>query len=396
MDPLEFELKAEVLFKGFKLKALATPPGRDGPASGATIDGVSRKGGAGPAGGMFVTYEDKFQANVPMQDQMTRDSELIITEVPLSGYFDVFKESGSAELVPYKRFWKVPAPSFYEDVYMPKERLAIGIGIPFRKIALVHGTDCVATTINQSCKYWRRGTQCDFCAIEESLKDDETLPRKDPDALVAFTEKARAEKRVRHFTLTSGTQDGLDGGSLEYVPFVDALKHNFKYPVHVQVAPVNKMEYLDKLYYAGVDNIGIHIETFPEANRRFHTPGKSEIPLKTFEKSWNYAVTLFGENQVESYLLVGLGETFQDFKGAVDLLVNHGVIPLVVPARPIINTRFEKNKLAGYEALVQRYIYAAKRLHEQGLKPEKAIAGCVRCGACSAIKEAVQVAQHYP
>ncbi|MEX2757878.1 MAG: radical SAM protein [Candidatus Sigynarchaeota archaeon] len=398
MDPSEFELKVEVLFKGLKVKVNAKaspPPINDGSASGATNDSVSRKGGAGPAGGMFVTYDDKFQVNVPMQGQMTRDSDLIITEIPLSGNFDVFKESSAGILDPYKRFWKIPAPSFYEDMYMPKDRLGIGSGIKFRKIALVHGTDCVATTINQSCKYWRCGTQCDFCAIEESLRDDQTLSRKDPDALVAFTEKARAEKRVKHFTLTSGTQDRPDGGALEYVPFVDALKHNFKYPVHVQIAPVNKMEYLDKLYYAGADNIGIHIETFPDANRRLHTPGKSEIPLAAFEKNWDYAVTLFGENQVESYLLVGLGETLPDFKTAVDLLVNHEVIPLVVPARPIINTSFEKNKLAGHEELVQRYIYAAKRLHEQGLKPEKAIAGCVRCGACSAIKEAVRVVQHY-
>jgi radical SAM protein (TIGR04043 family) len=290
----------------------------------------------------------------------------------------------------------VPAPSFYDDLYVPKERLGLGDGIPYRKIALVHGTDCIATTINQSCKYWRCGTQCDFCAIEESLKDDQTVQKKDPEALVAFTEKARAEKRVKHFTLTSGTQDNPDGGALEYVPFVEVLKSNFKYPVHVQVAPVNKMEYLDKLYYSGVDNVGIHIETFPEANRRLHTPGKSAIPIRTFEKNWDYAVNLFGENQVESYLLVGLGETIDDFKAAVDVLVNHGVIPLVVPARPIKNTGFEKNKLKGYEELVQRYIHAAKRMREQGLKPEKALAGCVRCGACSAILEAVKVAQQYP
>ncbi len=395
MDPSTFELKAEVLFKGFKVKAPA-PSSSDSKGIGATIDSVSRKGGAGPAGGMFAMYEDKFQANVPMQDQMTRGSDLVITAVPESGFFDVFKESGGGKLDPYKRFWKVPEPSFYDDVYMPKERLGLGDGIPFRKIALVHGTDCIATTINQSCKFWRCGLQCDFCAIEESLKDGQTLPRKDPDALVAFTEKARTEKRAKHFTLTSGTQDGPDGGALEYVPFVEALKRNFKYPVHVQVSPVNKMEYLDKLYYAGTDNIGIHIETFPEANRRLHTPGKSEVPIKTFEKNWDYAVTLFGENQVESYLLVGLGETFQEFKDVIDLLVNHGVIPLVVPARPIKNTSFEKNKLGGYEELVQRYIHAAKRMHEQGLKPEKALAGCVRCGACSAIQEAARVVQQYP
>ncbi|NMC06512.1 MAG: radical SAM protein [Candidatus Lokiarchaeota archaeon] len=395
MEASTFELKVEVLFKGFKLKV---DPGHLGNDTGtsAAIDLVSRKGGAGPAGGMFVQYKDMFLANVPMQEQMTRGSDLVIDKVPLSGSFDVFKESAGGGLDPYAQFLKVPAPSFYDDLYIPKELTSIGEAIPYRKIALVHGIDCIATTINQSCKYWRCGAQCDFCAIEESVKAGQTMAKKDPDALVAFTEKARAEKRVKHFTLTSGTQEGPDGGALEYIPFVEALKRNFKYPVHVQAAPVHETEYLDKLYYAGVDNIGIHVETFPEANRRLHTPGKSKIPIKTYEKNWDYAVSLFGENQVESYLLVGLGETLEEFKAAVDLVVDHGVIPLVVPARSIENTRFNQNRLKGHQDLVHRYIHAAKRMREQGLRAEKALAGCVRCGACSAILEATKVAQQYP
>ena len=387
MNTKTFELKCELLFKGFRLQDTS---------DSMLIDTVARKGGAGPAGGMFVQYEDFFQANIPMQDQMTKNSDLVITELPQSSIFDVFKENSAGVLKPYHRFYKIPEPSFYDDDYVPKERTGTGIPVAYRKIALVHGMDCIATTINQTCKYWRCGTQCDYCAIEESIKDDQTLVKKDPEALVAFTEQARAENRVKHFTLTSGTQDSPDGGALEYIPFVEVLKSNFKYPVHVQIAPVTKTEYLDKLYYAGVDTIGIHVETYPEKNRRLHCPGKSEIPLKTFEKNWDYAIGLFGENQVESYLLAGLGETIQDFQQGIEMLVKHEVIPFVVPARPIANTNFDENKLESFEELIKYYLYAAKRMHEQGLQPSKNLAGCVRCGACSAIGEAVKVIQQYP
>lgn len=399
MDKKTFELKCELLFKGFRLHDITNSTTISTPADqseDAMIDTVARKGGAGPAGGIFVQYEDYFQANVPMQEQMTKKSDLVITEIPQSGDFDVFKENIFGTLEPFHSFYKIPAPSFYNDEYVPKERIGTGTPIAYRKIALIHGMDCVATTINQTCKYWRCGTQCDYCAIEESIKDDQTLVKKDPEALVAFTEQARAENRVNHFTLTSGTQDSPDGGALEYIPFVEALKSNFKYPVHVQIAPVKNMEYLDKLYYAGVDTIGIHVETYPEKNRRLHCPGKSEIPLTAFEKNWDYAIGLFGDNQVESYLLAGLGETFDDFKQGIEVLIKHEVIPFVVPARPIENTKFEENKLASHEILIKYYLQAAKRMREQGLQPSKTLAGCVRCGACSAISEAIKVIQQYP
>ena len=392
MDISTFELKVELLFKGFKILDLEKP----GMDQESEIDKVARKGGAGPAGGMFVQYHDKFQANVPMQELMVEKSDLYIKEITNRGIFDILKDTGDGGCEKYKRLIKIPPPNFYDDTYVKKEQNNVGTPISFKKIALIHGKDCVATTINQSCKYWKEGSQCLFCAIEESLKGGDTLKKKDPDALVAFTEKARKEKRVKHYTLTSGTQEGPDGGALEYIPFVKALKSNFKYPVHVQMAPVSKYEYLDKLYYAGVDNIGIHLETYPDSIRKEMCPGKSSIPIKSFIKNWKYAVDLFGPNQVESYLLVGLGENFDQFKRAVEIMVENEVIPFIVPARPIKNTKFDKNQLNSYKFLVNYYQYAGIRLHEQGLKPWKAVAGCVRCGACSAIGEATRVAQKFP
>jgi radical SAM protein (TIGR04043 family) len=395
MQPDSFEFKVELLFKGLKVhettvdENAAAVTGETHPDS---VDKIARRGGAGPAGGIYVRFENLFQANVPMQEQMVANSDLLLKELPTDGEFQVYKEDENGALVPYRQLAKIPAPSFYDDVYIPKERNEIGTPVPYRKIALVHGTDCVATTINQSCKYWRCGSQCVFCAIENS----DALPLKDPDALVAFTEQARKEQRVSHFTLTTGTQDGPDGGALEYLPFVEALKANFKYPVHVQISPVKDLSYLDRLYSAGVDNIGIHVETYPDTNRHRCTPGKSEIPLRLFQKNWDYAVQAFGDNQVESYLLVGLGESETEYKQAVEFIVGHEVIPFIVPARAIADTELSENRLGSYTDLVRYYLYAAKRLKEQGLDPRKARAGCVRCGLCSAIGEAVRVVDRYP
>lgn len=401
MDKATFELKVELLFKGIRIVEPATAPQPGRAVDGATpptfdVDRIARAGGAGPAGGMFATWHDAFQVNIPLQERMVARSDLVMEPPPASGPVQVFKENARGERIEHCRLHKIPAPSFYDDEHVPKERNAVGTPVPFRKIALVHGTDCVATTINQSCKYWRDGTQCRFCAIEASLHGDRSLAVKDPGALVAFTERAIKERRAKHFTLTTGTQDGPDGGALAYVPIVKALKEQFSLPVHVQFSPVASLDVLDKLHDAGVDNAGIHLETYPDARRHAWCPGKARIPLRSFERCWDRAVELFGPGQVESYLLAGLGETPAEFSAAVELAIAHEVIPFVVPARPIKNTSFQANTLPDHQALVGLYVFAGKRLHEQGLHPSRAVAGCVRCGACSAIGEAVKVAPRYP
>ncbi|MHA1792163.1 MAG: radical SAM protein [Promethearchaeota archaeon] len=398
MELKTFELKVELLFKGIKLvDKLSFEPGDATIGSKpSSVDKIARKGGAGPAGGFYARYRDEFIVNIPAQQKMVKNSNLV-AETPKDGTeFSIYLDEGegAGKLDEYARLFKIPRPSFYDDDYYPKERNEIGKPVKFRQIALIHGEDCIASTINQTCLYWRNGSQCIFCAIEESIKNG-VLVKKSPDALVAFTERAREERRVSHYTLTSGTQEGPDGGALEYIPIVEALKENFSYPVHVQIAPVNNLEYIDKLYYSGVDNIGIHIETYPDRLRKVVCPGKSLIPIKNFEKNWDYAVKTFGPNNVESYLLVGFGESFEEFKKAVDLMVDHEVIPFIVPARPIENTRFQENLISDYKVLVNYYKYAGKRLHEQGLNPSKSNSGCVKCGGCSAISEATMVAQKF-
>ena len=64
-------------------------------------------------------------------------------------------------------------PKFYD--------LTTADGIPYRKIALLHGRDVLATTVLQTCiRYGDRDTACQFCAIGESLASGQTIARKPP------------------------------------------------------------------------------------------------------------------------------------------------------------------------------------------------------------------------
>ena len=118
MEPADFEWKVELLFKGIKIR------------DPFPVDSIARAGGAGPAGGMFATYRDAFQVNVPMQERMVARSDLVMDPPPPAGPFRVFKEGPGGELGEYRTLHRIPPPSFYDDEYLPKERNDVGTPVP--------------------------------------------------------------------------------------------------------------------------------------------------------------------------------------------------------------------------------------------------------------------------
>jgi len=67
-------------------------------------------------------------------------------------------------------------PRFYER--------STADGIPYSKIATLHGRDVLATTILQTCiRYQSRTKTCQFCAIGQSLAAGRTVERKTPEQL---------------------------------------------------------------------------------------------------------------------------------------------------------------------------------------------------------------------
>jgi biotin synthase-related radical SAM superfamily protein len=154
-------------------------------------------------------------------------------------------------------------------------------------------------------------------------------------------------------------------------------------PVHVQIEPVER-PYLESLREAGAETIGIHIETPDSALFRKICPGKD---FHAYEPAWQHAVELFGENQVSSYVLVGLGEDPHSMISGIEFMVQRGIIPYIVPFRPLAGTPLHSHPPPP-AAEVSRYaLFAAQKMKEYGIDPQKNKAGCVRCGGCSPIRE---------
>jgi radical SAM protein (TIGR04043 family) len=366
-----FKLKTELLCYGLNLdEKLFEYYQKQGISYG-------RKGGAGPLGGRYFILEDKVTlANVALWSN-PKKTDLFLKE-KIGNFFEIYNNKENSS---YCKLRLVPEPKFYDPTFKTSD------GIPMKKVALVHGIDCLASTIYQKCVYWACGEACKFCGIELSLKYDTTILEKNSKQMNEVIAQAKMEERCSHMTLTSGTEEGIDKGAKRYLELLKGIKNNNpKLPLHVQIEPIDDLSYINKLKEAGADTIGIHLEVLDENIRKDITPGKAHIPYEIFEKNWKHALEIFGKNQVSSFLLTGFGESNDTFISDLEKLISLGVIPFITPARSIPGMK--DLPITNYKLLHDIYSEAAKLMKEYGVNPLENKAGCVRCGGCSAIREA--------
>lgn len=367
-----FVKKTEILCKGFYLDENLIEHYRK---EGIEIS-YGRKGGAGPLGGRYFLFENRAIVNAALWDDPQK-SNFVIKE-NIDGYFEIYDNQNKIE---HSKLKLVQNPHFYDPEYKTSD------GIPMKKIALVHGIDCLSSTIYQKCVYQGCGEGCKFCGIELSLENDSTIEEKNYTQMSEVIAAAKEEGRCNHMTLTSGTDETIDKGAKRYIELLKGVKNNYpNLPLHVQIEPLDDMSYIDELKNAGADTIGIHLEVLDQNIRNVITPGKSRITFKLYEKNWKHALEVFGNNQVSSYVLTGFGETPDEFISGVEKVISLGVVPYITPARPIPGTK--ELHTTNSNIMVDIYGKAAKLMKDYGVNPLKSKAGCVRCGGCSSINDA--------
>lgn len=331
---------------------------------------LGRSGGAGPAEGRAFLL-DNIPVNVPIRAAYTSDSPFSLVDGQ-DGQYTLLKGGQ-----PVAGTRVVPAPYFYSQ--------SDENGIPLHKIALLHGKDCLATTVLQQCVNWKTNRRCTFCATQISLEKGSTIARKTPRQLAEVASLAAIKDGVRHMVMTSGTGDP-PGSEIEYLAkCAQAIKARVDLPIHVQFIPPDDLALMDSLKQAGVDTVGIHIESFHAPTLKRVAPVKSKIGFAHYEKAWQRAVALFGSNQVSSFLIAGLGEPPESLVYGSEILADLGVYPFVVPLRPIPGSLLENQKPPTPALMQQIYTAVAKILRRKGLRAQNNRAGCVLCGACSAL-----------
>lgn len=327
---------------------------------------TGRRCGAGPAEGRAMVIGSHV-VNVPIAAAYAHQSPFALT--PASQGWILSHEGRDMGVVQI-----VAEPAFYRN--------RTADGIPFKHIALLHGRDCLATTVLQRCAHWRAGRRCAFCGTEASLDLNTTVARKSPAQLAQVAAAARAEG-VAHMVLTSGCGDPA-GSEIAYLAAcATAIKKACGLPIQVQIAPPPDLAALALLLDAGVDSLGIHVETLHEPTLAAVAPAKAAIGTGRYITAWQQAVALFGPGQVSSFLIAGLGEPAESVIEAAEVLADLGVYPFVVPLRPLPGSALAQALPPPAASLTAICQATARILKRKGLQAAQTKAGCVRCGACS-------------
>jgi radical SAM protein (TIGR04043 family) len=329
---------------------------------------LGRRGGAGPSDSGMLWVEG-VAATVPTGSPWALESPYLMREEDEG--FGIYRDGlrlASASTGHRPRYYDLETDE----------------GIPYWKIALLH-LDSLASTVLQTCAYWGNDDQCRFCGIGLSLESGRTIPKKRPDQLAEVAVAAKELDGAVDVTLTTGSTSGVDKGAFYVARCGAAVREASGLPVEVQFEPPADLDVIDRVADLGVDSVGIHVESFDPAVLARVAPAKARTGIEGYFAAWERAVARFGEGQVSTYVILGMGEdpdlTVAGCRRAIDL----GVYPFVVPLRPIAGSLMGDRLPPSPEYTEAIYRQVVPYLAARGLGAAGVAAGCARCQACSAM-----------
>lgn len=332
----------------------------------------SRRGGAGPSDHKAVTIAGQ-TVMIPVHTAGAFASPYLARPPEADGTAVVERDGHAVGRISFPG-----QPRFYS--------LTTADGIPYSKIALLHGRDVLATTVLQTCiRYQSRTKTCQFCAIGQSLAAGRTIAHKTPAHLAEVAKAAVELDGVKHMVMTTGTPNATDRGASVLCDSARAVKAAVNLPIQVQSEPPDDDAWFGRMKEAGADALGMHLEAVTPALRARIMPGKASVPLERYMTAFEAAVPVFGRGQVSTYILAGLGDTRGAILEMAQRLIAIGVYPFVVPFIPISGTPLEDHPTPSPAFMADLLRPIAAMLRAANLNSSDVKAGCAKCGACSAL-----------
>lgn len=334
--------------------------------------GLNRKGGAGPTDHKALNFDSQ-TSMIPVFNVQVESSPF--SAKPTGKHSALLFENN----VEIGEFNLPTQPKFYE--------LKTEDGIPYSHIATLHSKDVLATTVLQTCvRYRSRETSCQFCAIEESLKNGKAVAHKSPEQLAEVAKAAVELDGVTQMIMTTGTPKTSDRGAKVLAESARAVKAVVDIPIQAQCEPPADDFWFQELKNSGVDALGMHLEAVTDRVRKAIMPGKASVSLSRYFDAYSAAVEVFGKGNVSTYILAGLGDTEQEILDISQTLIEMGVYPFVVPFVPVAGTPLENHPMPDPNMLDRIFSTLGPALKNAGMTSETLSAGCAKCGACSSLK----------
>jgi radical SAM protein (TIGR04043 family) len=274
----------------------------------------------------------------------------------------------------------LPRPAFYNSV--------TASGVPAAKLAIIVAPGHLRSVVNQHCCYQRGGKSCKFCAVQHWW--DANVAKAIPDIADIAIAGAR-EGQVRHISLTTATLDTPDKGLESLVETARLINSKVRVPVMLEFEPIPDFSLLEALLQeaksAGVTTVSCNIECFDERLRPEIMPAKGRIPVAVYIKTWGKCLEIFGENEVFTVAIAGIGEADESLIGGVEMAASHGVMTFLVPHSPAVGAVYEDMAAPPADRMLALYLQAADIYQKYGLDICASRAGCVHGGGFSAIKD---------
>jgi radical SAM protein (TIGR04043 family) len=335
-----------------------------------TAASPGRRGGAGPSDHRAVTIGPR-TIMVPVYTDAASSSPFTTGAPDATGSTVLLRDGQPLTRISFPR-----APKFYAHQTFD--------GVPYWKIAQLHGSDVLATTVLQTCiRYTDRATACQFCAIGQSLASGRTIARKTPEQLAEVARMAVLLDGVRHMVMTTGTPNVTDRGAAILCDSAFAVKAAIDLPIQGQCEPPRDEAWFARMRAAGIDTLGMHLEAVTPSVRARIMPGKATISIDRYLRAFATAVPVFGRGQVSTYILAGLGDTPREILDMCTQLVTLGVYPFVVPFVPISGTPLADHPAPTPAFMREIMVPLGRMLADAGLRARDSKAGCGKCGACS-------------
>ena len=186
---------------------------------------------------------------------------------------------------------------------------------------------------------------CGFCSqARESKSGSELLSRVSWPTFPACQVVERLEAAFHTGKIGRVCIQALNYASVfdDLSTLVQAIKSRVAIPVSVSCQPKNEQD-IARLHNSGVDRIGIALDASTEELFKEIKGSRALGPYEWNEqfRKLREAVAVFGEGNVSTHLIAGLGETEQELLGLVQKIVDMGVLPALFAFTPIRGTRCE-------------------------------------------------------
>jgi hypothetical protein len=278
---------------------------------------------------------------------------------------------------------------------------------PYSNQIQLHGKDSLATALSNFCTYKKQGQGCKFCIIDvgqevifhhpQQIARSIEAIEENPDLRACFDIEDKYNPDLTDKEILTRKQYvepkdiNINAGALKnaakiYGNTISEIRKVSKLPIFIEIGPLTREE-MEGLHSAGTDAVSFNLEVYDQKMRDEVIPGKAKKnPLEMYLSSMSNAVDVFGENQVSSWILIGLEPPEKTIDG-IRKIAETGAIPLPKPFRPLYGADYEKKRPPRLEDAVLIYEEWLDTVRECGLNPLKSKAGCARCNACFPLKE---------